>query len=224
MIAVPPTQSCFSARRYGSACKFWKRKATASPWVTINEITGLKMTKENPNFDVDELLTTSTSSWHKRIAVDLISELEKHLVEIGTIPEMRRFLAVKGYRELHQRIEREIEGKSGSDALRAMAYAMRNYSLERPGLSAATFRDPVVDSREWHEAGSKLARTVSGVFAELGFEGERAQHALRILRSLIRGFVIHEMAASYLESLEYERSYELAIDVFIRGLPTLYAK
>jgi hypothetical protein len=182
------------------------------------------MTKENPNFDIDELLTTPTLSWHKKMAVDLISELEKHLVEIGTIPEMRRFLAVKGYRELHQRIEREIEGKSGSDALRGMAYAMRNYSLERPGLSAATFRDPVIDSREWHEAGSKLAQTVSRVFAELGFEGERAHHALRILRSLIRGFVIHEMSASYLESLEYERSYELAIDVFIRGLPALYAR
>jgi hypothetical protein len=133
-------------------------------------------------------------------------------------------LAVKGYRELHQRIEREIEGKSGSDALRAMAYAMRNYSLERPGLSAATFRDPVVDSREWHETGSKLAQTLSRVFTDLGFEGEHGQHALRILRSLIRGFVIHEMAASYVESLEYERSYELAIDVFIRGLPALCAK
>jgi hypothetical protein len=182
------------------------------------------MTNEHPNFDVDELLTTPTSSWHKKIAVDLISEIEKHLVEIGTIPEMRRFLAVKGYRELHQRIEREIDGKSGSDALRAMAYAMRNYALERPGLSAATFRDPVVDSREWHEAGSKLAQTVSGVFARCGLEGDQAQHALRMLRSLTRGFVIHEMAASYLESLEYERSYEFAIDVFIRGFPALYTK
>jgi hypothetical protein len=133
-------------------------------------------------------------------------------------------LAVKGYRELHQRIEQGIEGKNGSGALRAMAYAMRNYSLERPGLSAATFRDPAVDSREWHEAGSKLAQTVSRVFTQLGFEGEQAQHALRILRSLIRGFVIHEMAASYLESLEYERSYELAIDIVIRGLPALNSK
>jgi hypothetical protein len=182
------------------------------------------MAKEYPSFDVDDLLKTPTSAWHKKIAVDLISEIEKHLVEIGTIPEMRRFLAVKGYRELHQRIERDIEGKGGSDALRAMAHAIRNYSLERPGLSAATFRDPVVDSQEWQEAGSKLARTVSRVFFELGFEGEQAQHALRILRSLIRGFVIHEMAASYLESLEYERSYELAIDVFVRGLSALYAK
>jgi Tetracyclin repressor-like, C-terminal domain len=182
------------------------------------------MTKLHPNFDIDELMPTPTSSWHKKIAVDLISEIERHLVEIGTIPEMRRFLAVKGYRELHQGIEREIEGKSGSDALRAMANAIRNYSLERPGLSAATFRDPAIDSLEWKEAGSKLTQTVLRVFAGLGFEGEQAQHALRILRGLIRGFVIHEMAASYLESLEYERSYELAIDVFIRGLPALYAK
>jgi hypothetical protein len=176
------------------------------------------MTKSRSNFDIDELLTTPTYGWHKKIAVDLISEIERHLVEIGTIPEMRRFLAVKGYRELHQRIEREIEGKGGSDALRAMAYAIRNYSLERPGLSAAIFRDPVIDSLEWQEAGSKLAQTMSRVFAELGFEGEQAQHALRILRSLIRGFLIHEMAASYLESLEYERSYHCMPNEIVPGL------
>jgi hypothetical protein len=81
------------------------------------------MTKEYPNFDVDELLTTPTSSWHKRIAVDLISEIEKHLVEIGTIPEMRRFLAVKGYRELHQRIEQEL--KARTDPMRYERWRMR---------------------------------------------------------------------------------------------------
>jgi hypothetical protein len=54
------------------------------------------MTKEYPNLDVDELLTTPTSSWHKKIALDLISENEKHLAEIGTIPEMRRFFGGEG--------------------------------------------------------------------------------------------------------------------------------
>jgi Tetracyclin repressor-like, C-terminal domain len=181
------------------------------------------MTRSRPNFDIDELLAAPTSSWHKKIAVDLISEIERHLVEIGTLSEMRRFLAVKAYRELHERIEQETERKSGSDSLRAMAYVIRNYSLERPGLSAAIFREPVIDSLEWQEAGSSLAQAVSRVFVELGFEGEQAQHAFRIFRSLIRGFVIHEMAAPYLESLEYERSFELAIDLFIRGLPALYA-
>jgi hypothetical protein len=182
------------------------------------------MTRERSNFDIDTLLTTPAAGWHKKIAVDLISEIEKQPVEISTTPEMRRLLAVKGYRELNQRIESEVEGKSGADALRAMAYTIRNYVLERPGLSAAIFRDPVIDGTESQKAGRKLARTVSREFVRLGFNGERTQHALRILKSLIRGFVIHEMAASYVESLEYEKSYELAIDVFIRGLPALYSK
>ena len=42
--------------------------------------------------------------------------MERHLAEkISTIPEMRRFLAVKGYRELRQRIEDDIAGKSGAE-------------------------------------------------------------------------------------------------------------
>jgi hypothetical protein len=49
-------------------------------------------------------------------------------------------------------------------------------------------------------------------------EGEQAQHALRMLRSLVRGFVLNEMALSFLDSLDYQRSYELAIEVFIQGL------
>jgi len=53
---------------------------------------------------------------------------------------MRRILAVKGYLGLRRRIERDVKGKSGPAALRAMADAMRNYALEHPGLSAATFR------------------------------------------------------------------------------------
>jgi hypothetical protein len=65
---------------------------------------------------------------------------------------------------------------------------------------------------------NELAQTVFGVFAQVGLEGEQAQHALRMLRSLVRGFVINEMALSFLDSLDYQRSYELAIEVFIQGL------
>ena len=174
------------------------------------------------NIKVDEILSGPACSWDRRIAADLIAEMETHLAEkITTLPEMRRILAVKGYQGLRRRIEGEVEGKSGADALRAMALGMRSYALERPGLSAATFRNPVIDSPEWREAGSELAQTVFGVFAQIGLEGEQAQHALRMLRSLVRGFVLNEMALSFLDSLDYQRSYELAIEVFIQGLSVL---
>ncbi len=100
-----------------------------------------------------------------------------------------------------------------------MAEAMRNFALEHPGLSAATFRSATTDSPEWREALGELSETALGVFAQVALEGEPAQQALRMLRSLVRGFVLNEMAASFLEQLDYEGSFKLAIDAFIMGLP-----
>jgi hypothetical protein len=45
--------------------------------------------------------------------------------------------------------------------------------------------------------------------------------ALRILRALVRGFVLHEMSQSFLEDVDYDESYSAAVDVFIRGLDVL---
>jgi WHG domain-containing protein len=169
-----------------------------------------------------ELLELPQTSWDKKIAADLTAEMERHLADkVSTIPEMRRFLALKGYRELHQAIERGIDGKQGADAMRGMLQAMRRYALERPGMSAATFRTPETDSPEWRAAQMQLATVVFSVLAQLGVQGVNAFHALRIIRSFVRGFVLHEMGASFLEPLEHDASYELGIDMLIEGLSVL---
>jgi Tetracyclin repressor-like, C-terminal domain len=134
---------------------------------------------------------------------------------------MRRFLAVKGYRELRQLIQRDTAGKNGADALHATMMSMRRYALERPGMSAATFRNPETDSPEWRAAQMELVEVILAIFAQLGVRGEQAQHALRIMRSFVRGFVVHEMGASFLDPLEYDQSYELGIRLFIEGLSVL---
>jgi hypothetical protein len=160
--------------------------------------------------------------WDKLIAADLTAEMERHLGDkVASIPEMRRFLAVKGYREMREIIERDIMGKSGNDALRALMLALRRYALERPGLSAATFRTPETDCPDWRDAQMQLAGVVFAVFAQLGVCGEEAHHALRILRSIVRGFVLHEMNASFLDPLEHEQTYEIAIRMFTEGLGLL---
>jgi len=172
------------------------------------------------NMEVDDLFVLSTSSWDKRIASDLIEEMELHLTDkVTTLPEMRRILAVKGLVGLRRRVESEVTGKSGPAALRAVADAMRSYALEHPGLSAATFRTATTDSPEWRQATLELTKIVFGVFAEVGLDGEPAQQVLRMLRSLVRGFVLNEMAASFLEPLDYGESFKLAMDSFMLGLP-----
>jgi hypothetical protein len=168
---------------------------------------------------IDELLS---NSWDKKIADDLADEL---IISSGehrrTLPEMRRFLAVKGDRELLQMAQTARQGKTAYEALRSVAHAMREYALARPGLSAATFRSPTTDSPEWREAHEQLRRFMISLFAECGLSGRAADEALHILRSLVRCFVIHEVMDSFLITYSYTETYERAVDVFICGLPSL---
>jgi hypothetical protein len=173
-------------------------------------------------FTVNEVLSYS-SRWDKGISTDLVAEMEYLFAEkITTLPQMRNILAVRGYRGLGQRIAGDVEGKSGPDALRAMADAMRSFALEHPGLSAATFRNAESASSDWQEAGAELFRIAHQVFAQVDIHGEQAAQALRILRCLVRGFVISEMAASFfVEPSEYQHAFDQGIDVFLCGLPAL---
>ena len=174
------------------------------------------------NFSVEELLATEATRWDRRIASDLAAELESQLAEKATtIPEIRRMLAVKGYRELRARLQRDIGNATGNDAIRAMAMAMRTFAHERPGLSAATFRNSTTDSPEWRREGELLGGVALKVFKSAGLGREQAISALQILRALVRGFVLHEMAASFLDTVDYDRLYSVAVDVFLRGLDAL---
>ena len=88
-------------------------------------------------------------------------------------------------------------------------------------MSAATFRNPDTDSPEWRTEQMALGMIMFGIFAQLGIRGERAQQALRIVRSFVRGFVLHEMGSSFLEPLDHEESYAVGVSVVIAGLGVL---
>jgi hypothetical protein len=95
--------------------------------------------------DRGELFPLSSPTWEKRIAVNLTAEMEMLRADkVATLPEIRRILAVRGYRELRQRIEANIDGKFGTSALGMMAHAMRNFTLDNPALSAATLQNATI--------------------------------------------------------------------------------
>ena len=94
-------------------------------------------------YSVVELLAEDSGRWGQRIAADLASEIESQLGEnASTIPEMRRLLAVKGYRELRLRIELDTAGRDGEDGIRAMAIAMRAF-----GTSARVWQPRRLEAR-----------------------------------------------------------------------------
>lgn len=153
-------------------------------------------------------------TWDQKIAQDLIAEVSRLTgTSAASIEEVRRLLAVKGYRELLKHIRRS-KTATGPEGLKQIARAMRTFAKERPGLAAATFRNGMTDWEEWRAAATEIRDYVYGVFAECDIDEGHAEQALRMLRSLVRGFVMHEMMDSFVDP----QGYGFAVDVFIVGL------
>jgi hypothetical protein len=171
--------------------------------------------------EVERVIKAPASRWDKKIAADLISEMEAFFGKVDTIPQMKQALAIAGYQGLRRQIEKAVQGKTKLDAVRAMALAMRSFALGSPGLAIASFRDPDIDNPEYQKAAGQLAQTVMRVFSEAGLGTAATRHAIRILKSLVRGFVINEMSAPVSRPLEYQQSYVFAVDMFVQGLSEL---
>jgi hypothetical protein len=74
-------------------------------------------------------------------------------------------------------------------------------------------------ARGWYRG--LLTAIAVRVFESAGLDREQAINALQKLRALVRGFVLHEMTASFLDTVDYDHIYAVAVDVFIRGLDAL---
>ena len=172
-----------------------------------------------PSYSVDEVLA---NSWDRKLATDLAEEIGSCTGDKpGTLHEMRRFLALKGYRELLQRLREVREGKIAEEALTAVAHDMRRYALERPALSAAAFRTAAADAPECRKAHENLHAFMAEVLSECGLAGQAAEHALNMLRSLVRGYVLNEMMHTFIGVESYDDSFECAVRVFVAGLSAL---
>jgi hypothetical protein len=170
---------------------------------------------------LDEILS---NSWHRKLAADLATEIEACTGDRQrSVREMRRFLALKGYRELRERLQTAREGKRSEEALVAVAHAMRTYALQRPALSAAAFRTEAADCSEWREAHDDLHAIMLDVLADCGLSDEAAEDALNMVRSLVRGYVLNEVMHTLIGVESYDDSSESAIRVLVAGLRVLIA-
>lgn len=166
--------------------------------------------------NVDEILS---ASWDQLLARDLASEVENFSLDTRcSIPELRRFFAIKGNRGLLARLKTACQNKTSLDALKSVAREMRQYALERPALWAAASRTPANDSAEWRAAHDELCDLIKSVLGECGVHGQHAEDALYMLRSLVRGFAVHQILGSFLDVYSYDESFERVVEIYAAGV------
>jgi AcrR family transcriptional regulator len=139
-------------------------------------------------------------------------------VHVDGLPGLRRRLAARGARELAALLQLAAAGRSGKDALEAVADAYRRYAREHPGTYAATQRTANLDDPDASAAAGELLATVLAVLRGYGLGDDRAVHATRVVRSALHGFVTLETDDGFGLPLDLDASFDLLVAMLDQGL------
>jgi AcrR family transcriptional regulator len=129
----------------------------------------------------------------KRLGVSLPG-LYKH---IDGLDGLRRDLAIAGVRDLTAAMTASACGRSGRDALHAIAAAYRSYAALHPALCAASIRAPEPDDAEHLAASDQAVGMLRAALDGYGITGDDVIHAIRCLRVALHGFVSLEAAGGF---------------------------
>lgn len=137
---------------------------------------------------------------------------------VAGLEGVRRGLALLGVRELRDRLARAAIGKSGEEALFAIAQAYRRFAFEHPGLYTASLRAPSPEEPELIEASTDTLAVIRAVLAPFGLQGDAEVHALRAFRSMAHGFVSLELAGGFGIPVALDESYRALVRLLVLGL------
>lgn len=149
--------------------------------------------------------------------------LYKH---VGSLAALRREVAVLTVQDLTARLVDSTVGRSGPDALRALAHAMRDYAHARPGRYAAVQVAPDPDDPEAAPLAAAAARTVEVIAAALrGFDlpDDRSVDAVRAVRAGVHGFVTLELGGGFRMPQDRDRSFDVLVGMLVAGVAALAA-
>ena len=140
---------------------------------------------------------------------------------IDGLPGLYRELALMSTRDLGERMGNAAIGKSGSDAVLALADAYRAYVKDHYGLYSTGIRSSGQQTPidvELQAAQERVVQIALAVVGSFGLHGEDALHAVRGLRSIVHGFATLEVAGGFGLPLDCDESFQQLIKMFITGL------
>ena len=186
-----------------------------SPRSGLDKVTVIQTAAALVNAEGVEALTLG------RLARELGIQTPSLYNHIDGLPGLQRELALLNARQLGECLGSAAVGKSGPQALRAVAGAFRDYIKKNPGVYLSSLRSSLkrtpIDP-EIGEAEARVVEIVLAVLAAFNLQREDAIHAVRGLRSLVHGFTTLEIAGGFGIPLDVDESYRRLVELLIKGL------
>ena len=126
-----------------------------------------------------------------------------------------RTVAARALDELAQRMGAAAVGRSGPDAITAVAHAYRAFAREHPGWYAATVRasDPAL-----REAGQRVVDIVLAALRAWDLSDDDALHTVRVLRAALHGFASLEAVGGFGAPIDVDESFERLVKTLVAGI------
>ncbi|GAK02985.1 transcriptional regulator, TetR family [Geomicrobium sp. JCM 19037] len=137
---------------------------------------------------------------------------------IRGLDELHELLAIHSCLLLYQKLQLATHNQSNREALTSFSYAYIDFARAYPGqYEAAThsYDEHHVQLKELQDQIINLVRTP---LYELGFEEEYTVHLVRMLRSLLHGFVMLESAQGFKMDYQINDSLDVMIETFLIGI------
>lgn len=150
-----------------------------------------------------------------------VPSLYKH---VSSLDDLRRLVATEAVSELTRTLAAATIGRSGVDAVRAAAVAIRGYARVHPGRYAATqiapdLADPA--DAELASRAEETLRVLSAALRAFGLPDDSNVDAIRILRSSLHGFVSLELGGGFGLPDDLDRTFDRLVDVLVAGLEAM---
>jgi AcrR family transcriptional regulator len=139
-------------------------------------------------------------------------------VHVDGLSGLRRQIAARGARELTADLQAAVAGRSGLEALTALAGTYRAYARAHPGTYAATQNVANLEGPEASAAATAALDVIYAVLRGYAIDDDAATHAARIVRSALHGFVSLEVGNGFGFDLDLDESFAILVSVLDRGL------
>lgn len=137
---------------------------------------------------------------------------------IAGLTGLRQALALWGIQQLGDDLRRAAVGKAGDDAIISLAQAYRAFAHAHPGIYGATLRAAGPDEPELAAASQDVLDVVLAVLKPYGFSPDDQLHMIRVLRSLLHGFVDLEIGGGFGLALDRDETFRQLVELYLEGL------
>lgn len=136
---------------------------------------------------------------------------------VGGLEDLVSDVALRAVEALGDRLVEAAMGRSGQDAIAAVATAFRTYAKEQPDLYAFSSRARP-DDEEFARASERAVQPVLAILRGYDLADTESIHAARLLRSAIHGFVTLEQGGGFGLDVDVDESFEWLVEQLAHAL------